>query len=196
MGQDSCRPQVCIFLSLLDGCSDLFLFQPERSSNRTYFFVSGLIHSSTQVESNPANPRYNNTGHLLSFVNLNYFIHRLNHPEERLFIQPAFIFAVLAMAKLMKSSSIELGVQGVRAAITYSVDANNALAEAIRNNWTDYNLAEAALVRSITLLLPLIIFIVYPRFLPFLNPPPTLTILPKGPPELSSISTTSSTPFL
>lgn len=64
------------------------------------------------------------------------------------------MFAVLAMSKLMKSSTLEHGMEGVRVAMTLSSDAHTALSEAIRSNWRDHSLAEAALVSSTFLLIP------------------------------------------
>ncbi|PPQ92783.1 hypothetical protein CVT25_003831 [Psilocybe cyanescens] len=92
---------------------------------------------------------YNNTGHLLSFINLNYLIKQLYRDEERIRIQPAFILSILAMAALMKSSSIEDGPSGMRNAMLYANDAHAAYEEAVRGPWVDAKLAEAALILAL-----------------------------------------------
>uniref|UniRef100_A0A8H7Y1S2 Zn(2)-C6 fungal-type domain-containing protein n=1 Tax=Psilocybe cubensis TaxID=181762 RepID=A0A8H7Y1S2_PSICU len=92
---------------------------------------------------------HDNTGHLLSFINLNYFIKRLYRDDERLRIQPAFILSVLAMSTLMKSSSIEDGASGMRIAMHYANDAHSAYEEAVRTGHVDASLAEAALILAL-----------------------------------------------
>ncbi|KAF8883073.1 hypothetical protein CPB84DRAFT_1750754 [Gymnopilus junonius] len=56
--------------------------------------------------------------------NLHFLLKRLSRQEERLRIQPSFILSILAMAKLMKSSTMELGAEGMRAAMVYVSDAH------------------------------------------------------------------------
>ncbi|KDR67042.1 hypothetical protein GALMADRAFT_1133694 [Galerina marginata CBS 339.88] len=91
----------------------------------------------------------NNTGHLLSFINLNFLIRRLFGDNERLRIQPSFILSILAMAKLMKSSALEGGGNGLRAAMMLATDAHSAFDDALRFNWVDATLAEAALILAL-----------------------------------------------
>lgn len=50
------------------------------------------------------------------------------------------------MAKLMKSSSMEDGVIGLQHAMMLAQDAHTAFEDALRSNWVDPVLAEAALV--------------------------------------------------
>lgn len=66
--------------------------------------------------------------------------------ESRLRIQPAFVLAGLAMAKLMKSSSVELGKGGLQESLALIDDAHAAYGEALEYGWLDGTLAEAALV--------------------------------------------------
>lgn len=46
----------------------------------------------------------------------------------------------------MKSSSMELGTEGMRAAMMYANDAHAAYSDSLRSHWVDATLAEAALV--------------------------------------------------
>jgi len=61
-------------------------------------------------------------------------------------VQPAFILAALATAKLLKSSAVEEGGEGKRAALVLRADAGRALDDAWRGGWVDVGLAEAAAV--------------------------------------------------
>lgn len=61
-------------------------------------------------------------------------------------MQPAFILAALATAKLIKSSSVEEGGEGKRAALVLRADAGRALDDAWRGGWVDVGLVEAAAV--------------------------------------------------
>lgn len=88
----------------------------------------------------------NNTGHLLSFINLEYLQHRLVHSDERHRIHPCFILSALAMAKLMKSSTVEGGSNGLQESMLLALDAHTAFEEAIHRNWIDHTIAETALV--------------------------------------------------
>ncbi|KAF9552718.1 hypothetical protein CPC08DRAFT_714372 [Agrocybe pediades] len=91
----------------------------------------------------------NNTGHLLSFINLNFLIKQLFRDDLRLRIQPSFILAALAMAKLMKSSCVEGGAQGLRDSMVLAEDAHKAFSEALAFNWVDATLVEAALILAL-----------------------------------------------
>jgi len=75
-----------------------------------------------------------------------FLIKCLYHDDDRLHIQPAFILSVLAMAKLMKSSSLEGGTLGLQGAIMLSNAAHAAFDDAIRLQSFNPTLAEAALV--------------------------------------------------
>ena len=73
-------------------------------------------------------------------------VKRLLRDDERLRIQPAFILACLALAKLMKSSTMEGSSPGLQQAMILGSDAHTAFHEAVRLQWIDATLAEAALV--------------------------------------------------
>ncbi|KAF8153666.1 hypothetical protein BJ912DRAFT_1014320, partial [Pholiota molesta] len=62
---------------------------------------------------------------------------RLLREDERLRIQPSFILAILAMAKLMKSSSMEDGLIGLQHAMMLAQDAHTAFETALQANWVD-----------------------------------------------------------
>jgi len=69
------------------------------------------------------------------------------YSEERLHIQPAFIYAVLALARLMRSSKLEGGSVGLSHALDLVNQAHAAYKDAIELHWLDVTLVEAALVR-------------------------------------------------
>lgn len=91
--------------------------------------------------------RMDNTGSLLSFINPPFLMKQLLSDIERLLIQPSFILASLAMAKLIKSSTVEEGHNGLHQATMLVSDAHRAFQYAFRAGWMDAALAEAALVR-------------------------------------------------
>lgn len=93
--------------------------------------------------------RVNNTSHFLAFLNINFLSKRLLRDDERLRIQPAFILACLALAKLMKSSTMEGGSLGLQQAMMLGRDAHTAFRDAVNLQWIDATLAEAALVTQI-----------------------------------------------
>jgi hypothetical protein len=68
------------------------------------------------------------------------------YSEERLHIQPAFIYAVLAFAKLLRSSKLETGTTGLSYAFDFVHQAHDAYKNAIDFHWLDTTLAEAAFV--------------------------------------------------
>ncbi|KAF8993841.1 hypothetical protein BDQ17DRAFT_1311941 [Cyathus striatus] len=90
-----------------------------------------------------------NTAPLLYFINVDFLSTRLSNETERLQIQPAFIFAALALAQLMRSSSTEQGPQGVRRAIQLRNQAEIAYRDAVQHGWLDASLAEAALILAL-----------------------------------------------
>lgn len=90
--------------------------------------------------------RVNNTGHFLAFLNINFLVKRLLRDDERSRIQPAFILACLALAKLMKSSAMEGSSLGLQQAMILGSDAHAAFRDAVSLQWIDATLAEAALV--------------------------------------------------
>ena len=90
--------------------------------------------------------RVNNTGHFLAFLNVNFLVKRLLRDDERLQIQPAFILACLALAKLMKSSTMEGSTLGLQQAMILGSDAHSAFRDAVNMQWIDATLAKAAMV--------------------------------------------------
>jgi len=92
------------------------------------------------------------TGHSLLFLHVEFVIKRLYNEDQRCLIQPAFIYAVLAMATLMKSSEMEFRAPGRERALWLRNSAQSHLEDSYKKDWVDATLAEAALVRC---LLPL-----------------------------------------
>ncbi|KAJ8501742.1 hypothetical protein ONZ45_g12033 [Pleurotus djamor] len=92
---------------------------------------------------------FKDTGHWLSFLNLDFFTASLFNPEDRLNIQPSFILAGLALATLMKSSELEHGAQGRSRALWLRDAAQTALDAAWSSEWVDAQLAEAAFMLSL-----------------------------------------------
>ncbi|KAJ3751510.1 hypothetical protein DFH05DRAFT_196649 [Lentinula detonsa] len=107
--------------------------------------------SAHTVEEIAANAEYlfSDTGHWLSFLNLNYFLETLWHPENRISIRPPLILSILAMATLMKSSQAEYGVKGREQALIYRDSARSALESSWASSWVDPMLAEAALILAL-----------------------------------------------
>ncbi|KAG5637497.1 hypothetical protein H0H81_004370 [Sphagnurus paluster] len=89
---------------------------------------------------------FTDTGYWLCFINLEYFIKILLDEELRLSIQPAFIYAGLAMATLMKSSEVEFKAPGRERALWLRSTAQTYLDNSINSQWVDASLAEAALI--------------------------------------------------
>jgi hypothetical protein len=83
------------------------------------------------------------TGHYLSFIDVTSLEKQLWHEQYRARIHPGFIWACLAMARLMRSSSVEDGQAGLQIALALFQEAKNALEIA----WADPTYAYAALVR-------------------------------------------------
>ncbi|KAF5376310.1 hypothetical protein D9615_008498 [Tricholomella constricta] len=92
---------------------------------------------------------FSDTGYWLSFLNLEYFIKTLLDEELRLSIQPAFIYAGLAMATLMKSSEVEFKAPGRERALWLRANAQTYLETSLKSQWIDPSLAEAALILAL-----------------------------------------------
>ncbi|KAJ2924764.1 hypothetical protein H1R20_g12322, partial [Candolleomyces eurysporus] len=82
------------------------------------------------------------TGHYLSFINVDTLEKQLWHEQYRARIHPGFIWACLAMARLMRSSSMEDGHAGLQMALNLFQEAKRALDIA----WADPTYAYAALI--------------------------------------------------
>ena len=89
----------------------------------------------------------NTTGYWLSFINTTYFIRSLFNVDERSRMQPALIYAGLALATLMRSSELELCGGGRSRALWLRDAAQSNLEQSLSTQWIDLQLAEAALVR-------------------------------------------------
>ncbi|KAJ3710147.1 hypothetical protein EV361DRAFT_336843 [Lentinula raphanica] len=107
--------------------------------------------STHTIEDIAANAGYlfSDTGHWLSFLNLDYFLETLWHSERRFTIRPPLILAISAMATLMKSSQAEYGMKGREQALIYRDLARSALESSWASGWVDPMLAEAALILTL-----------------------------------------------
>ncbi|KZT18418.1 hypothetical protein NEOLEDRAFT_1080339 [Neolentinus lepideus HHB14362 ss-1] len=92
---------------------------------------------------------FNTTNLLLSFINVPLLVRSLNDPAERGRMQPALIYAALAVATLLKASEIELGASGRNRALWFRQAAQNALENSWSSQWIDPGLAAAALLCAI-----------------------------------------------
>ncbi|KAF8069868.1 hypothetical protein FPV67DRAFT_1414189 [Lyophyllum atratum] len=92
---------------------------------------------------------FQDTGYWLCFLNLDYFLKTLADEELRLSIQPAFIYAGLAMATLMKSSEVEFKAPGRERALWLQGTAQTYLETSLASEWIDASLAEAALILAL-----------------------------------------------
>ncbi|KAF6765530.1 hypothetical protein DFP72DRAFT_204488 [Ephemerocybe angulata] len=81
------------------------------------------------------------TGHYLSFINVDFLEKQLWQDQYRS-IHPGFIWAALALANLMRSSSVGRGQQGLQIALALFHEAKTALDIA----WADATYAYAALI--------------------------------------------------
>ncbi|KAG5642774.1 hypothetical protein DXG03_002119 [Asterophora parasitica] len=73
----------------------------------------------------------------------------LQDEELRLSIQPALIYAGLAMATLMKSSEVEFKAPGRERALWLRATAQTSLEASMASQWIDPSLAEAALILAL-----------------------------------------------
>ncbi|KAJ3725618.1 hypothetical protein DFJ43DRAFT_1002341 [Lentinula guzmanii] len=117
----------------------------EIAANAEYLYVYSFRAESIHLNVSS----FSDTGHWLSFLNLNYFLETLWHPENRFSIRPPLILSILAMATLMKSSQAEYGVKGREQALIYRDSARSALESSWASSWVDPMLAEAALILAL-----------------------------------------------
>jgi hypothetical protein len=92
---------------------------------------------------------FSDTGHWLSFLNLDYFLETLYHSENHFTIRPSLIYSILAMATLMKSSQAEGGEQGRDRALVLRDSAQIFLEASWNSGWIDTMLAETALILTL-----------------------------------------------
>ena len=86
------------------------------------------------------------SGYWLSFINVPHFVRQLYAPDERARMQPALVYAGLALATLTKSSSLELGEPARNRALWLRDAAHSNMETSMAAGWCDVPLAEAALV--------------------------------------------------
>ncbi|KAH8995196.1 hypothetical protein EDB86DRAFT_3077673 [Lactarius hatsudake] len=89
------------------------------------------------------------SGHWLTFFNVDWFLPNLIDTRIRAHMQPALVYAYLAMAKFVRSSEIELGVCGRLQALKLRDMAKTHLQESWNKQWIDLGLAEAAMVLAL-----------------------------------------------
>jgi hypothetical protein len=93
--------------------------------------------------------RKDNSTHRLSFVNMDFLAASLCDDAERIKIQPSFVFAGLALAQLLRSSSAEQGLIGMEKAIRLRDQAKEAIDQAQRAGLLHADLAKAQYVSFI-----------------------------------------------
>ncbi|TFY79931.1 hypothetical protein EWM64_g4083 [Hericium alpestre] len=89
---------------------------------------------------------FNTSGYWLSFLHLPFFFRKLFDEQERLTVQPALVYAGLALALLMKASELEGGQRVRDRAVMYRDSAQASLEASWNTNWIDLGLAEAAMM--------------------------------------------------
>ncbi|KAI9455242.1 hypothetical protein BJY52DRAFT_1280837 [Lactarius psammicola] len=89
------------------------------------------------------------SGHWLTFFNVHWFLRNLFDTHARALMQPALVYAYLAMAKFVRSSEIELGACGRVQALKLRDVAKAHLHESWNMQWIDLGLAEAAMVLAL-----------------------------------------------
>ena len=70
------------------------------------------------------------------------------YSEERRHIQPAFVYAVLGLAKLLRSNKLENGSAGLSQSLEFVRQAHVAYKDSVDLHWLDITLVEAAFVRT------------------------------------------------
>lgn len=98
---------------------------------------------------NDLNILFTSSGHSLTFLNVHWFLRDMFNPNIRAHMQPALIYACLAMAKLIRSSEVELGANGRVHALRLRDAAQAHLRESWNIRWVDLGLAEAAMVLAL-----------------------------------------------
>ncbi|KAH9969311.1 hypothetical protein BGW80DRAFT_1335542 [Lactifluus volemus] len=98
---------------------------------------------------NDLNILFSSSNHWLTFFNIHSFLRDLFDPHARTHIQPALVYACLAMAMLMKSSEIELGASGRAHALRLRDTAQAHLRQSWDVQQVDLGLAEAAMVLAL-----------------------------------------------
>ena len=103
--------------------------------------------SSTFARMSDRDPNsFTQSSYWLTFINTPFFLRNLYDQDERSRIQPSLVLAGLALATLVRSSELELGVAGRHRAIRLRDAAQSALEASSASQWIDLGLAEAAMV--------------------------------------------------
>ena len=84
----------------------------------------------------------------------------LYNADERSRMQPSIIYAGLALATLMKSSQLELGITGRNRALWLRDAAQSNLEQSLNGQWIDLSLAEAAMVSSVASIFKAIVLLI------------------------------------
>src|SRR5580692_6424331 len=92
---------------------------------------------------------FTTSNHWLTFLNVHWFLRDLFDSNARAHMQPALVYAFLAMAMLVRSSEIELGASGRAHALRLRDSAQAHLRESWSLQWVDLGLAEAAMVLAL-----------------------------------------------
>ncbi|KAI0249633.1 hypothetical protein BJV78DRAFT_1155707 [Lactifluus subvellereus] len=98
---------------------------------------------------NDLNILFASSSHWLAFFNVPCFLGDLFDPHARALMQPALVYACLAMAMLMRSSEIERGASGRAHALRFRDAAQVHLHESWNAQRVDLGLAEAAMVLAL-----------------------------------------------
>ncbi|KAI0283220.1 hypothetical protein BC826DRAFT_920716 [Russula brevipes] len=98
---------------------------------------------------NDLNSLFTSSSHWLTFFNVHWFLRDLFDSGARTHLQPALVYACLAMATLVRSSEIELGANGRARALRLRDAAQTHLRESWNLQWIDLGLAEAAMVLAL-----------------------------------------------
>lgn len=95
------------------------------------------------------NVLFASSGHWLTFFNIQWFLRSLSDAHSRAHMQPALVYAYLAMARFVRSSEIELGARGRMHALRLREMAQAHLQNSLNIQWIDLGLAEAAMVLAL-----------------------------------------------
>ncbi|KAI9508507.1 hypothetical protein F5148DRAFT_890384 [Russula earlei] len=104
---------------------------------------------SLEAMANDLNNLFTSCGHWLTFFNVHWFLRDLFDSNARTHMQPALVYACLAMAMLVRSSEIERGASGRAHALRLRDAARAHLHESWNLQWVDLGLAEAAMVLAL-----------------------------------------------
>lgn len=89
-----------------------------------------------------------NSNYWFAFINVPLFFATFHDARARETVQPALIFASLAMSNFFRSSEVELGSAGRQRSLWLVDKAQAALQASVNASWIDGGLAQAAWVCS------------------------------------------------